>query len=155
MNISQWTQFTIHFMLTFSKKNPFRWCSEGGQIYLCDFSPHAFCSKCLRWNLGRKYLKKVEDEEKWKCLICDPSYLREHRALYWAIYKYHKDKKPKPNQHNPSNNTSASPLKSNKIVNSSNSPAQRTKAPVNSSIKTNGAAKTPLSNQKARGEIKR
>ena len=31
----------------------FRWCSEGGQIYLCDFCPHAFCNRCLRWNLGR------------------------------------------------------------------------------------------------------
>lgn len=72
-----------------------RWCSEGGQIYLCDFCPHAFCNKCLRWNLGRKYLKKIEDEEKWKCLKCDPSFLREHRSVYWAIFKYHKDKPAK------------------------------------------------------------
>ena len=67
-----------------------RWCSEGGQIYLCDYCPQAFCNKCLRWNLGRKYLKKLEDEDKWKCLKCDPSPLREQRAHYWAITRFHK-----------------------------------------------------------------
>lgn len=30
-----------------------RWCSQGGQIYLCDFCPKAFCNNCLKWNLGR------------------------------------------------------------------------------------------------------
>ena len=84
-----------------------RWCSEGGQIYLCDFCPQAFCNKCLRWNLGRywcwpglrknikksylrKYLKKLEEEDKWKCLNCDPSPLREQRAHFWAITRFHK-----------------------------------------------------------------
>ena len=38
-----------------------RWCSEGGQIYLCDFCPHAFCNKCLRWNLGRLVLISLTD----------------------------------------------------------------------------------------------
>ena len=27
--------------------------------------------------------------------MCDTSHLREHRALYWAIHKYHKDKPAK------------------------------------------------------------
>ena len=126
-----------------------RWCSEGGQIYLCDFCPHAFCSKCLRWNLGRKYLKMVEEEEKWKCLICDPSYLREHRALYWAIHKYHKDKKPKGSV----GNTSSSPVKQSKTLPTNTQPNQASKAspkpaPVNS-VKTNGQMKpqSPGSNK--------
>ena len=37
-------------------------------------------------------MKKIEEEDKWKCLLCDPSFLREARALYWSIYKYHRDK---------------------------------------------------------------
>ena len=90
-----------------------RWCSEGGQIFLCDFCPHAFCSKCMRCNLGRKYLKKIEEDEKWKCLICDPSYLKEHRALYWAIFKYHKDKNSKSNS---INNVSSAALSKSSII---------------------------------------
>ena len=38
----------------------------------------------------RKYLKKLEDEDKWSCLNCDPSPLREHRAQFWAITRFHK-----------------------------------------------------------------
>ena len=106
------------FLITFLSS---RWCSEGGQIYLCDFCTHAFCSKCIRWNLGRKYLKAIEENEKWKCLICDPSYLRDQRAIYWAILKYHKERKAK-------------------LANSSSTPVRGTKAQsqpqVNSSLKT-------------------
>ena len=111
-----------------------RWCSEGGQIYLCDFCPHAFCNKCLRWNLGRKYLKKVEDEEKWKCLLCDGSDLLEHRALYWAIHKYHKDKKSKAS----ANNTS--PVKPSKQV-PVNNPSTATKPKTSVNQKSNGHIK--------------
>lgn len=67
-----------------------RWCSEGGQIYLCDFCPKAFCHKCIKWNLGKKYLTKIDQEEKWKCLGCDGSLLRPARALYYGIHCYHK-----------------------------------------------------------------
>ena len=38
----------------------------------------------------RKYLKKLEEEDKWKCLNCDPSPLREQRAHFWAITRFHK-----------------------------------------------------------------
>jgi hypothetical protein len=78
--------------------NPcFRWCSQGGQIYLCDFCPKAFCNQCLKWNLGRKYIKRIEEEEKWKCLACDPTDIRPARADYYAIHKYHKDRAAKTN----------------------------------------------------------
>jgi hypothetical protein len=121
-----------------------RWCSEGGQIYLCDFCPHAFCNKCLRWNLGRKYLKKVEDEEKWKCLICDGSDLLEQRALYWAIHKYHKDKKPKASA--PANN--ASPIKQNKLGPVSNpNAALKPKTLMNQKTKSNGHIKPQASSK--------
>ena len=101
---------------------------------MCDFCPHAFCSKCLRWNLGRKYLKAVEGDEKWKCLICDPSYLREHRATYWAIFKYHKDKKPKTSV----NNSVSSPLRHNK---SAPTPQVKNKTPaVNGQVRPNNSS---------------
>ena len=38
----------------------------------------------------RKYLKKLEDEDKWSCLNCDASPLREQRAHFWAITRFHK-----------------------------------------------------------------
>jgi len=72
-----------------------RWCSQGGNIYLCDFCPKAFCDKCLKWNLGRKYVKTIEEEEKWKCLLCDSSTIKVARAEYWAVHQYHKDKNAK------------------------------------------------------------
>jgi hypothetical protein len=43
----------------------------------------------------RKYIKKIEEEEKWKCLSCDPTEIRAARADYWAIHKYHKDRAAK------------------------------------------------------------
>ena len=108
----------------------FRWCSEGGQIYLCDFCSHAFCNKCIRWNLGRKYLKAVEEDEKWKCLICDPSYLRDQRAIYWAILKYHKERKAK------LANSSSTPIRGNKAQPQVNS-SPKAKVQTNG-IKANG-----------------
>jgi len=94
-----------------------RWCSEGGQIYLCDYCPQAFCNKCLRWNLGRKYLKKLEDEDKWSCLNCDASPLREQRAHFWAITRFHKEKlSAKLGKAPPANPSSpATPKKSSKV----------------------------------------
>ena len=89
-------------------------------------------------------MKNVEDEDKWKCLICDPSYLKEHRALYWAIFKYHKDKKPKG-----INNPSASPMKSAKTSNNSHTPVaanNRTKPPVANNVKVNGQVKNAVTN---------
>ena len=104
-----------------------RWCSEGGQIYLCDFCSHAFCNKCIRWNLGRKYLKAVEEDEKWKCLICDPSYLRDQRAIYWAILKYHKERKAK------LANSSSTPVRGNKAQ-----PQPQVNSSVKAKVQTNG-----------------
>ena len=44
----------------------------------------------IRKSYLRKYLKKLEEEDKWKCLNCDPSPLREQRAHFWAITRFHK-----------------------------------------------------------------
>ena len=54
-------------------------------------------------------------------MICDPSYLRDQRAIYWAILKYHKERKAK------LANSSSTPIRGNK--------AQH-QPQVNSSLKT-------------------
>ena len=35
-------------------------------------------------------MKKLEDADKWRCLNCDASPLREQRAHFWAITRFHK-----------------------------------------------------------------
>jgi len=67
-----------------------RWCTEGEDLFLCDECPSSFCHKCIKWNLGRKFVKQINDAEKWKCLLCDPSPLKASRSLYWAVHQYHK-----------------------------------------------------------------
>lgn len=67
-----------------------RWCTEGGNIFLCDHCPSAFCQKCIKWNLGRKFVKEIDDAASWKCLLCDPGPLKAARSLYWAVHQYHK-----------------------------------------------------------------
>ena len=54
-------------------------------------SRHSNAIKCDLMNC-RKYLKKLEDEDKWRCLNCDASPLREQRAHFWAITRFHKVK---------------------------------------------------------------
>ena len=43
----------------------------------------------------RKYVKSIEEEEKWKCLVCNPSAIRAHRADYWAIHQFIKSRDAK------------------------------------------------------------
>ena len=74
----------------------------------------------------------MEEDEKWKCLICDPSYLRDQRAIYWAILKYHKERKAK------LANSSSTPIRGNKA---------QPQPPVNSSLK----AKVQTNGVKANG----
>ena len=40
-------------------------------------------------------MKSIEEKEKWKCLLCDPSDIRVARADYWAVHQYHKNKAAK------------------------------------------------------------
>jgi hypothetical protein len=82
-------------------------------------------------NFSRKYLKKIEDEEKWKCLKCDPSFLREHRSVYWAIFKYHKDKPAKAKS---TSSASLTPVRSARANNSQHESVNgvKSKALVNS-----------------------
>ena len=74
-------------------------------------------------------------------MICDGSDLLEHRALYWAIHKYHKDKKPKASA--PANN--ASPVKQNKSGPVNNPSAAKTL--LNQKTKSNGHIKPQASSK--------
>ena len=52
------------------------WCAQGGDLLCCSKSscPNAFCLKCIKHNLGRKSVTKIEETEKWRllksCFLC-------------------------------------------------------------------------------------
>lgn len=50
-----------------------RWCSEGGNLFGCDYCHNAFCQACIKRNLGRAEFSKVKDADKFKCYVCDPA----------------------------------------------------------------------------------
>lgn len=53
------------------------WCGEGGSLLCCDNCPHAFCSECIRRNLGRTQLQRIKDPKtNWSCLVCEPCPIR-------------------------------------------------------------------------------
>lgn len=50
-----------------------RWCSEGGNLFGCDYCHNAFCQSCIKRNLGRAEFSRVKDAEKFKCYVCNPA----------------------------------------------------------------------------------
>ncbi|XP_071124633.1 transcriptional regulator ATRX homolog isoform X2 [Mytilus edulis] len=50
-----------------------RWCSEGGNLFGCDYCHNAFCQACIKRNLGRAEFSKVKEADKFKCYVCDPA----------------------------------------------------------------------------------
>ncbi|XP_075972947.1 ADD domain-containing protein 1 [Anticarsia gemmatalis] len=65
-----------------------RWCGQGGQVYCCSDCPHVFCAKCIRRNLGTPKIKEIETADDWKCFKCNPSCLKDLRAICWAVLRY-------------------------------------------------------------------
>ncbi|XP_071500793.1 uncharacterized protein [Diadema antillarum] len=57
-----------------------RWCGEGGNLTCCDFCPRTFCKPCIKRNLGRKEMSRIEKESKWQCYVCNPLPLKELKA---------------------------------------------------------------------------
>ena len=41
------------------------WCAQGGDLFCCSKTncPNAFCTKCVKRNLGRKIVTKIEESE--------------------------------------------------------------------------------------------
>jgi len=68
------------------------WCAQGGDLFCCtnDSCPNAFCLKCVKRNLGRTAVSKIEDSEEWKCFECEPKQVREQRLLFFSILAFWK-----------------------------------------------------------------
>ena len=49
---------------------------------------NAFCSACIKRNLGRKAVSTIEEDDDWRCLACEPDQVRAPRALFYSIYQY-------------------------------------------------------------------
>ena len=66
--------------------------SQGGDLFCCtnDSCPNAFCLKCVKRNLGRTAVSKIEDSEEWKCFECEPKQVREQRLLFFSILAFWK-----------------------------------------------------------------
>ncbi|XP_077517746.1 uncharacterized protein LOC144128303 isoform X2 [Amblyomma americanum] len=48
------------------------WCAEGGNLVLCDTCSRVFCKKCIRRNMSRRELTRIESLDEWHCYVCDP-----------------------------------------------------------------------------------
>ncbi|OWF43774.1 Transcriptional regulator ATRX [Mizuhopecten yessoensis] len=62
-----------------------RWCGEGGRLFGCDFCHNAFCRSCIIHNLGRSELMRVQNDDKWKCYVCNSKALRPQRHECEAV----------------------------------------------------------------------
>ncbi|XP_062594649.1 transcriptional regulator ATRX-like [Saccostrea cucullata] len=75
-----------------------RWCSEGGNLFGCDFCHNAFCKACIIRNLGRSEISNVTEGGKdWKCYVCDNTKLKPLLAECQKVLNYMEaeDKKAK------------------------------------------------------------
>ncbi len=66
------------------------WCAQGGDLLCCaeDKCPNSFCTKCIKRNLGRQVVSKIEECDTWKCFECNLKQLSKLRLLYYSIYKF-------------------------------------------------------------------
>lgn len=49
------------------------WCAEGGHLIVCDSCTRVFCKNCIRRNLSRREMTRIESVKEWRCYVCDPS----------------------------------------------------------------------------------
>ena len=62
------------------KKNPWKQeedhdvdcscCGDGGNVVLCDFCSHSICSNCIMLHMGVDEWERIQNEEKWSCMVC-------------------------------------------------------------------------------------
>jgi hypothetical protein len=56
------------------KEEQCRWCGKGGDLIVCDDCPSAFCSECIKRNVGEQAQRELlESDDSWSCYRCDPS----------------------------------------------------------------------------------
>jgi hypothetical protein len=53
------------------------WCGDidHGVLFICgdgSSCKHSFCRDCLERNLGADFVSKIDNEEDWLCIVCDP-----------------------------------------------------------------------------------
>ncbi|XP_012261488.2 uncharacterized protein LOC105689213 [Athalia rosae] len=65
-----------------------RWCANGGNLYCCSYCSNTFCNKCIRRNFDPMVRKKIEEEEQWKCFVCNPADLYSARGICWALLQH-------------------------------------------------------------------
>lgn len=62
-----------------------RWCANGGVLYCCSYCSNTFCSKCIKRNFDATAVKTIEEDESWKCFVCDPKNLFPLRSICRAL----------------------------------------------------------------------
>ncbi|XP_057342241.1 uncharacterized protein LOC130678786 isoform X1 [Microplitis mediator] len=62
-----------------------RWCANGGNLYCCSYCCNTFCDKCIKRNFDTEVRKRIEEDEKWKCFVCDPRDLYTLRGVCRAL----------------------------------------------------------------------
>jgi hypothetical protein len=64
------------------------WCQASDyDVFICEDAScckHQFCSGCLENNLGSNFVKNVNSQDLWKCLVCNPRPLAELRVALKA-----------------------------------------------------------------------
>lgn len=54
------------------------WCGDidHGVLFICgdgSSCKHSFCRDCLERNLGADFVSKIDNEEDWLCIVCNPA----------------------------------------------------------------------------------
>ena len=44
--------------------------------------------RCVQKNLGREQFDHISNSEEWSCLICTPTQIYKHKALYYSLYRF-------------------------------------------------------------------
>ncbi|KAL7293938.1 hypothetical protein TKK_0012668 [Trichogramma kaykai] len=70
-----------------------RWCANGGNLYCCSACSNTFCSKCIKRNFEPNVIKRIEEDENWKCFVCDPCDIFPLRSLCRALLEHIKKTK--------------------------------------------------------------
>jgi len=71
------------------------WCGDGGALINCESvlddeysCQKSFCESCLKRNLGRDFVSKVKDVNRWECILCKPFSLydlqQKHKEFFQA-----------------------------------------------------------------------
>ncbi|KAH0550623.1 uncharacterized protein LOC123261970 [Cotesia glomerata] len=62
-----------------------RWCANGGNLYCCSYCCNTFCDKCIKRNFDAEVRERIEEDEKWRCFVCDPKDLYTLRGVCRAL----------------------------------------------------------------------